>query len=56
MYVHVDGQRISTGMHKFGSIVGDGCRIGANAVPSPGTLLRPGTIVRRLELVEQDPL
>ena len=56
VYVHVDGRRISTGMHKFGSIVGDGCRIGANAVLSPGTLLKPGTIVRRLELVEQDPL
>ena len=56
VYVHVDGQRISTGLHKFGSLVGDGCRIGANAVLSPGTLLMPKTIVRRLELIEQDPL
>ena len=55
VYVHVDRQRISTGLHKFGSLVGDGCRIGANAVLSPGTLLKPRTIVRRLELVEQDP-
>jgi nitroreductase len=31
-------------------------RIGANAVLSPGTLLMPKTIVRRLELIEQDPL
>ena len=31
-------------------------RIGANAVPSPGTLLMPKTIVRRLELIEQYPL
>lgn len=56
VYVVLDGQRISTGMHKFGSLVGDDCRIGANAVLSPGTLLTPKTVVRRLELVEQDPL
>jgi len=56
VYVHIDGQRISTGLHKFGSLIGDGCRIGANSVLSPGTLLKPRTIVRRLELVEQDPL
>lgn len=56
VYVHFDGQRISTGLHKFGALVGDGCRIGANAVLSPGTLLKPKTIVCRLELIEQDPL
>ncbi|MBP3212372.1 MAG: hypothetical protein J6M41_07370 [Prevotella sp.] len=56
VYVHIDGKRISTGLHKFGSLVGDGCRIGANAVLSPGSLLKPRTIVRRLELVEQDPV
>lgn len=56
VYVHIDGQRVCTALHKFGSLVGDDCRIGANAVLSPGTLLKPKTIVRRLELVEQDPL
>jgi len=55
VFVIVDGRRLSTGQHKFGSLVGDDCRIGANAVLSPGTLLMPKTIVRRLELVEQDP-
>lgn len=55
VFVWVDGKRISTGLHKFGALVGDGCRIGANAVLSPGTLLKPKTIVRRLELIEQDP-
>lgn len=55
VYVHQDGLRISTGLHKFGSLVGDGCRIGANAVLSPGTLLKPMTIVHRLQLIEQDP-
>lgn len=56
VFVHIDGHRISTGLHKFGALVGDGCRIGANAVLSPGTLLLPNTIVKRLELIEQDPL
>lgn len=56
VFVHVDGQRLSTGLHKFGSLVGDDCRIGANAVLSPGTLLPPKTIVKRLELIEQDPM
>lgn len=36
--------------------IGRNVWIGANAVLSPGTLLTPKTVVRRLELVEQDPL
>lgn len=56
VYVTLNGERVSTGLHKFGSIVGEGSRIGANAVLSPGTILLPGTIVKRLELVEQNPL
>ena len=56
VYIHYGGERISTELHKFGSIVGDECRIRANAVLSPGTLLPPHTIVRRLELIEQDSL
>ncbi len=42
-----------TGIEKFGALVGDGCKIGANAVLSPGTILEPNSVVRRLELVEQ---
>ncbi|KGO85099.1 LpxA family transferase [Flavobacterium rivuli WB 3.3-2 = DSM 21788] len=48
-----NGKIIGTGATKFGSLVGDGCRIGANAVLSPGTLLMKSTIVKRLELIEQ---
>ena len=44
---------INTGVHKFGALIGDGCKIGANAVLSPGTLLPRKSIVKRLELVEQ---
>ena len=48
-----NGQLIKTGINKFGAVVGDNCKIGANAVLSPGTLLAKNTIVKRLELVEQ---
>ena len=44
---------IKTNALKFGSLVGDGSKIGANAVLSPGTLLSSGSIVGRLQLVEQ---
>jgi NDP-sugar pyrophosphorylase family protein len=44
---------IKTNTEKFGSLVGDNCKIGANAVLSPGTILTPGIVVKRLELIEQ---
>lgn len=44
---------VKTNVKKFGSLVGDNCKIGANAVLSPGTILIQDTIVKRLELVEQ---
>ena len=49
------GEIYDTGLTKFGALVGDGCRIGANAVLSPGTLLEKNSIVARLQLVEQNP-
>lgn len=33
------GERISTGMRKFGAIIGDDSQIGCNAVTNPGTIL-----------------
>jgi UDP-N-acetylglucosamine diphosphorylase / glucose-1-phosphate thymidylyltransferase / UDP-N-acetylgalactosamine diphosphorylase / glucosamine-1-phosphate N-acetyltransferase / galactosamine-1-phosphate N-acetyltransferase len=39
-----------TGHTKFGAVLGDHCRIGANAVVAPGGLLQPGTVVRRASL------
>jgi UDP-N-acetylglucosamine diphosphorylase / glucose-1-phosphate thymidylyltransferase / UDP-N-acetylgalactosamine diphosphorylase / glucosamine-1-phosphate N-acetyltransferase / galactosamine-1-phosphate N-acetyltransferase len=44
---------VPTGVEKFGALVGDNSKIGANAVLSPGTLLNPNSIVKRLELVDQ---
>lgn len=46
---------MKTGVKKFGSLVGDRTKVGANAVLSPGTLLPPNSVVKRLELVEQVP-
>ncbi|UOO81286.1 LpxA family transferase [Uruburuella testudinis] len=50
------GEKIATHCEKFGALVGDDARIGANAVLSPGTLLAAGAVVARLALVEQNPL
>ena len=36
---------------KFGSLIGDEVKIGANAVCGPGTFLAPKTIVKRLALI-----
>jgi bifunctional N-acetylglucosamine-1-phosphate-uridyltransferase/glucosamine-1-phosphate-acetyltransferase GlmU-like protein len=49
----IDNKMVNTGKEKFGAVVGDGSKIGANAVLSPGTILQPKTVVRRLELIEQ---
>jgi NDP-sugar pyrophosphorylase family protein len=47
------GRVIDTGVDKFGALVGDRSRIGANAVIAPGALLGPATIVERLRLIDQ---
>jgi bifunctional N-acetylglucosamine-1-phosphate-uridyltransferase/glucosamine-1-phosphate-acetyltransferase GlmU-like protein len=44
---------IDTGVEKFGALVGDHSKIGANAVLSPGTLLPKHSIIGRLQLVNQ---
>ncbi len=53
--VIVNRQVIPTGVTKFGAVVGDHSRIGANAVLSPGTILEKGAVVARLQLVNQLP-
>ncbi len=44
---------MQTHVEKFGALVGDYSKIGANAVLSPGTLLAANSVVRRLELIDQ---
>lgn len=43
-----------TGCMKFGAVVGDHCRIGANSVLAPGVLLVPGSVVPRGSLRDDE--
>lgn len=52
--VLVDGKLLSIGSMKFGALLGDGSRIGANAVLSPGTVLPRRTVVPRLSLIDHE--
>lgn len=56
IYINIDGELINTKTEKFGSLVGDNSKVGANAVLSPGTILKMNSIVKRLELIEQTKL
>ncbi|WP_299534091.1 LpxA family transferase [Ulvibacterium sp.] len=51
--VVLDDAIVDTGITKFGSLIGDYGRVGANAVLNPGTLLTPGSVVGRLQHVDQ---
>ena len=46
---------IDTGVQKFGAVLGDGARVGANAVIAPGAILEMGARVARLGHVDQMP-
>lgn len=46
-------QYIATGVVKFGALIGEHSRIGANAVIAPGTIFKPNTIIKRGEVVDQ---
>lgn len=43
--VKFEGEKIDTGLRKFGAIIGDYCDIGTNTVLTPGTLIGPRSIV-----------
>lgn len=51
----LNGEIIETEILKFGGLIGDRCRIGANAVVAPGSIIAPATAVPRLGLVDQRP-
>jgi bifunctional N-acetylglucosamine-1-phosphate-uridyltransferase/glucosamine-1-phosphate-acetyltransferase GlmU-like protein len=44
------GQVIDTGVSKFGALVGDGSRIGANAVVAPSALLESASFNEQFHL------
>ena len=51
--VSYQGEKIETNITKFGSLIGDGSRVGANSVLNPGTLLSRNSVVDRLTHVNQ---
>ncbi|MFM8745170.1 MAG: LpxA family transferase [Aestuariivirga sp.] len=51
--ISYDGQSVNTGVSKFGALLGDRVRLGANSVVAPGAILPSGTVIRRLALVDQ---
>lgn len=52
--VRLGGTLHRTGAEKFGALVGDQSRIGANAVLAPGALLGRGTVIGRAALCDQE--
>jgi NDP-sugar pyrophosphorylase family protein len=52
--VRIGKELVRTGCNKFGAVLGDGSRVGANAVLAPGALLAAGGIVTRLSLLDQE--
>lgn len=45
VFVKSNGEKIATGMRKFGSIIGDTSQIGCNCVLNPGTIIGKGVLV-----------
>ena len=39
VHLRMDGQRIGSGLRKFGAILGEGCQLGCNSVTNPGVIL-----------------
>ena len=54
--IYHEERRIETGAMKFGALIGDGARIGANAVIAPGALLPPASRIGRLQLIDQSKI
>jgi len=52
--VRVGEQLHGTGCDKFGALIGDQSRVGANAVIAPGGLLLPASIVRRGQVFDAE--
>ncbi len=45
VHTRIDGERISTGLRKFGAIIGEDSQLGCNAVTNPGVVLGPRCMV-----------
>ncbi len=56
LQIQLDKVVFSADVEKFGALIGDHVKIGANAVVAPGALLRTGAIVQRMGLIDQRPV
>lgn len=52
--VRVAGLLQRTGCEKFGALLGDQCRIGANAVLAPGAVLAPASVIGRGQVFDAE--
>lgn len=48
IFLDVDGERVDTGLSKFGAILGDDVKLGCNSVCNPGTVIGKNTWVYAL--------
>lgn len=53
VYVYSNGQKIGSGLRKFGALLGDETEIGCNAVLYPGTIVGPRSIIYPLTPVRK---
>ena len=45
VHLLIHGQRVGSGLRKFGAILGEGCQLGCNSVMNPGVILGCNSIV-----------
>ena len=45
VHTRINGERVATGLRKFGAIIGESCQLGCNAVTNPGVVLGPRCMV-----------
>ncbi|TSC60044.1 MAG: Uncharacterized protein Greene041662_270 [Candidatus Peregrinibacteria bacterium Greene0416_62] len=50
----VHGERIDTGLTKFGAVIGDGCRLGIHVSLHPGTKIGTGTFINSAAVISGD--
>jgi NDP-sugar pyrophosphorylase family protein len=43
--VEANGERIDTGLRKFGALLGDGVEVGCNSVLNPGSIIGRGSVI-----------
>ncbi|TSC80529.1 MAG: Uncharacterized protein G01um101425_183 [Candidatus Peregrinibacteria bacterium Gr01-1014_25] len=54
IYSHVADERLATGLQKFGTVIGENCRIGIHAGISPGVKIGAGSFIGSSVFVSHD--